>query len=114
MCIVSRTGTIVAAYALLVLGFMGLAWVSFEAGNMRAILLLACAIIFGYIYQVIRFKLCHSFICPSVVFSIALKYYLDNAARVIVRVFLPKEHVLTCRKICRILNILFMIVWFIT
>lgn len=61
VCIVSRTGTIVAAYLLLVLGFMGLTWVSFEAGNMRAILLLACAIIFGYIYQVIRCRLCESF-----------------------------------------------------
>ncbi|XP_062008668.1 2-carboxy-1,4-naphthoquinone phytyltransferase, chloroplastic [Rosa rugosa] len=53
----SRTGTIVAAYSLLVLGFMGLTWVSFEAGNMRAILLLACAIIFGYIYQCPPFRL---------------------------------------------------------
>ncbi|XP_034229203.1 2-carboxy-1,4-naphthoquinone phytyltransferase, chloroplastic isoform X3 [Prunus dulcis] len=48
----SRTGTLVAAYLLLALGFLGLAWVSFEAGNMRAILLLACAIMCGYIYQI--------------------------------------------------------------
>lgn len=54
MCSVSRTGTLVAAYLLLALGFLGLAWVSFEAGNVRAILLLACAIMCGYIYQVCR------------------------------------------------------------
>lgn len=78
MCIISRTGTLVAAYSLLVVGFMGLTWVSFEAGNMRAILLLACAIIFGYIYQVIKCSLCESF--PSFVFiviSIKSKYHLE-------------------------------------
>ncbi|CAB4289712.1 unnamed protein product [Prunus armeniaca] len=53
----SRTGTLVAAYLLLALGFLGLAWVSFEAGNMRAILLLACAIMCGYIYQCPPFRL---------------------------------------------------------
>ncbi|XP_050381766.1 2-carboxy-1,4-naphthoquinone phytyltransferase, chloroplastic [Argentina anserina] len=53
----SRTGTIVAAYLLLVLGFTGLSLVSFEAGNLRAISLLASAIIFGYIYQCPPFRL---------------------------------------------------------
>lgn len=48
----SRTGTLIAAYVLLVLGFIGLTWVSVEAGNMRAIMLLTCAVICGYIYQV--------------------------------------------------------------
>lgn len=48
----SRTGTLVAAYLLLVLGFIGLTWASVEAGNLRAIMLLTCAVICGYIYQV--------------------------------------------------------------
>jgi hypothetical protein len=48
----SRTGTFIAAYSFLALGFMGLTWASVEAGNMRSIILLACAIICGYIYQV--------------------------------------------------------------
>lgn len=48
----SRTGTLVAAYLLLVLGFVGLTWASVEAGNLRAIMLLTCAVICGYIYQV--------------------------------------------------------------
>ncbi|KAH9697661.1 2-carboxy-1,4-naphthoquinone phytyltransferase [Citrus sinensis] len=47
----SRTGTLVAAYLLLVLGFVGLTWASVEAGNLRAIMLLTCAVICGYIYQ---------------------------------------------------------------
>ncbi|KAH9658087.1 2-carboxy-1,4-naphthoquinone phytyltransferase [Citrus sinensis] len=47
----SRTGTLVTAYLLLVLGFIGLTWASVEAGNLRAIMLLTCAVICGYIYQ---------------------------------------------------------------
>ena len=39
---------------LLALGFIGLTWVSVEAGSMRSILLLACAITSGYIYQVLE------------------------------------------------------------
>lgn len=50
----SRTGTLVAACMLLALGFVGLAWVSVEAGNVRSMLLLACAITCGYIYQVLN------------------------------------------------------------
>lgn len=53
----SRTGTLVAAYALLALGFIGLAWTSVDAGNLRSILLLTCAIINGYIYQCPPFRL---------------------------------------------------------
>ncbi|KAK4847180.1 hypothetical protein QYF36_026674 [Acer negundo] len=53
----SRIGTLVAAYSLLILGFIGLSWVSVEAGNMRAILLLTCAVICGYIYQCPPFRL---------------------------------------------------------
>lgn len=52
MLSVSRTGTLVAACLLLALGFMLLTWTSIQAGNKRAILLLACAITCGYIYQV--------------------------------------------------------------
>lgn len=48
----SRTVTLLAAYSFLALGFMGLTWTSVEAGNMRSIISLACAIICGYIYQV--------------------------------------------------------------
>ncbi|XP_062176306.1 2-carboxy-1,4-naphthoquinone phytyltransferase, chloroplastic [Alnus glutinosa] len=53
----SRTGTFIAAYLFLALGFMGLTWASVEAGNMRSIILLACAIICGYIYQCPPFRL---------------------------------------------------------
>ncbi|XP_056159337.1 2-carboxy-1,4-naphthoquinone phytyltransferase, chloroplastic isoform X2 [Syzygium oleosum] len=53
----SRTGTLVAAYLFLVLGSMGLIRVSLEAGHLRAMLLLACAIICGYIYQCPPFRL---------------------------------------------------------
>ena len=50
----SRTRTLLVAYMLLALGFMGLTGVSVEAGNMRSILLLACAITCGYVYQVLE------------------------------------------------------------
>ncbi|KAH9658082.1 2-carboxy-1,4-naphthoquinone phytyltransferase [Citrus sinensis] len=53
----SRTGTLVTAYLLLVLGFIGLTWASVEAGNLRAIMLLTCAVICGYIYQCPPFRL---------------------------------------------------------
>ncbi|XP_052205682.1 2-carboxy-1,4-naphthoquinone phytyltransferase, chloroplastic isoform X2 [Diospyros lotus] len=53
----SRTGVLLAACMLLVLGFMGLAWVSAETGSMRSILLLSGAIICGYIYQCPPFRL---------------------------------------------------------
>lgn len=53
----SRTVTLLAAYSFLALGFMGLTWTSVEAGNMRSIILLACAIICGYIYQYPPFRL---------------------------------------------------------
>ncbi|KAJ4716857.1 1,4-dihydroxy-2-naphthoate polyprenyltransferase, chloroplastic-like protein [Melia azedarach] len=53
----SRTGTLVAAYLLLVLAFTGLIWASVEAGNIRAILLLTCAVTCGYIYQCPPFRL---------------------------------------------------------
>lgn len=50
-------GTLVTAYLLLVLGFIGLTWASVEAGNLRAIMLLTCAVICGYIYQCPPFRL---------------------------------------------------------
>ncbi|KAI3445754.1 hypothetical protein Pfo_002419 [Paulownia fortunei] len=53
----SRTGTHVFAWLLLALGFMGLTWVSVEAGSIRSIFLLAYAIICGYIYQCPPFRL---------------------------------------------------------
>ncbi|GAV65339.1 UbiA domain-containing protein [Cephalotus follicularis] len=52
----SRTVTLIAAYSLLVLGFMGLTWASVETGNMCSILLLACAVLCGYIYQCPPFR----------------------------------------------------------
>jgi 1,4-dihydroxy-2-naphthoate octaprenyltransferase len=48
----SRTGIFVVAYLCLALGFVGLTWAAVEAGNMRSVLFLTCAIICGYIYQV--------------------------------------------------------------
>ncbi|KAL9691817.1 hypothetical protein QQ045_012244 [Rhodiola kirilowii] len=53
----SRTWTAVAAYSLLFLGFLGLTWASLEAGNIRSILLMTCAIVCGYIYQCPPFRL---------------------------------------------------------
>lgn len=48
----SRTGIFVVAYLCLALGFIGLTWAAVEAGNLRSVLFLSCAIICGYIYQV--------------------------------------------------------------
>ncbi|KGN43741.1 2-carboxy-1,4-naphthoquinone phytyltransferase, chloroplastic [Cucumis sativus] len=53
----SPTGTLVAAYTFLALGFMGLTWASLEAGNLRSILFLAFSIVCGYIYQCPPFRL---------------------------------------------------------
>lgn len=53
----SRTGTLVAANLLLGFGFSGLIWVALEAGNVRSILLLLCAVMCGYIYQCPPFRL---------------------------------------------------------
>ncbi|OMO63580.1 UbiA prenyltransferase family [Corchorus olitorius] len=53
----SRSGPFLAAYLSLAVGFMGLAWVAADAGNMRSLLLLACAITCGYIYQCPPFRL---------------------------------------------------------
>ncbi|XP_060167892.1 2-carboxy-1,4-naphthoquinone phytyltransferase, chloroplastic [Lycium barbarum] len=52
----SRTGTFIAAYLLLALGFLGLTYTSVETANLRAILLLASAITCGYIYQCPPFR----------------------------------------------------------
>jgi 1,4-dihydroxy-2-naphthoate octaprenyltransferase len=48
----SRTGTLAAAITSLALGVSGLVWTSLNASNIRAILLLASAILCGYVYQV--------------------------------------------------------------
>ncbi|KAI4367180.1 hypothetical protein MLD38_022946 [Melastoma candidum] len=53
----SRTGTLVTAFACLNLGFAGLVWASMKAANLQAIVLLACAIFCGYIYQCPPFRL---------------------------------------------------------
>ncbi|KAL8524587.1 hypothetical protein ACS0TY_014260 [Phlomoides rotata] len=53
----SWTGTHFFAWLLLVLGFIGLSWVSVEAGSLRYLFLLACAIFCGYIYQCPPFRL---------------------------------------------------------
>ncbi|KAL7119359.1 hypothetical protein ACP275_02G058300 [Erythranthe tilingii] len=53
----SRTGAHVIAWLLLGLGFTGLTLVSIEAKSIRSILLLACAVVCGYIYQCPPFRL---------------------------------------------------------
>lgn len=53
----SRSGPLIAAYLSLALGFMGLTWTSVDAGSMRPLLLLASAIICGYVYQCPPFRL---------------------------------------------------------
>ncbi|KAM7250423.1 hypothetical protein ACFE04_022306 [Oxalis oulophora] len=53
----SRSGTLITAYLLLLLGFIGLLWTSLNAGNIRSILLLASAILCGYVYQCPPFRL---------------------------------------------------------
>ncbi|XP_027345822.1 2-carboxy-1,4-naphthoquinone phytyltransferase, chloroplastic isoform X2 [Abrus precatorius] len=53
----SRTGTFIAAYLCLALGFFGLTWTAVVARNMRSILFLVSAIICGYIYQCPPFRL---------------------------------------------------------
>ncbi|KAK4476909.1 hypothetical protein RD792_016075 [Penstemon davidsonii] len=53
----SRTGTHIVAWILLIIGFVGLTWVSFEAGSLRSVFLLSYAIICGYIYQCPPFRL---------------------------------------------------------
>ncbi|CAH8256351.1 unnamed protein product [Arabidopsis lyrata] len=53
----SRTGTLAAAITSLVLGVSGLVWTSLNASNIRAILLLASAILCGYVYQCPPFRL---------------------------------------------------------
>ncbi|GER55541.1 UbiA prenyltransferase family protein, partial [Striga asiatica] len=56
----SQTGTHILAWVLLALGFVGLTRVSIEAGSIRSIILLACAIFCGYIYQCPPFRLSYS------------------------------------------------------
>ncbi|KAK1417606.1 hypothetical protein QVD17_26736 [Tagetes erecta] len=53
----SRSGTLMAALVLLGFGSLGLVWASMAAGNLRPMLLLASAIICGYIYQCPPFRL---------------------------------------------------------
>ncbi|KAJ0254589.1 2-carboxy-1,4-naphthoquinone phytyltransferase [Hirschfeldia incana] len=53
----SRAGTFAAAVTSLVLGVSGLIWISWSASNVRAILLLASAILCGYVYQCPPFRL---------------------------------------------------------
>lgn len=65
----SRTGTLIVACLLLVLGFVGLIWVSMEAGSMHSILLLASAVICGYIYQCPPFRLSYQGLGEPLCFS---------------------------------------------
>ncbi|KAL9231800.1 hypothetical protein vseg_006973 [Gypsophila vaccaria] len=53
----SRTGTLVAANLLLAFGLSGLVWAALDAGNVRSILLLLCAVMCGYVYQCPPFRL---------------------------------------------------------
>ncbi|KAK3199200.1 hypothetical protein Dsin_022615, partial [Dipteronia sinensis] len=83
----SRIGTFVAAYLLLILGFIGLSWASVEAGNMRAILLLTlCSYMRLYIsvptfrlsYQGLGEPLCFAAFGP---FATTAFYLLLGSAR---------------------------------
>lgn len=65
----SRTGTLVSAYILLAVGFTGLTWACAEAGTIRSILLLTCAIICGYIYQCPPFRLSYQGLGEPLCFS---------------------------------------------
>ncbi|KAL2511967.1 dihydroxy-1 [Abeliophyllum distichum] len=65
----SRTGTLIVACLFLVLGFVGLTWVSVEAGSMHSILLLASAVICGYIYQCPPFRLSYQGLGEPLCFS---------------------------------------------
>ncbi|KAJ9174900.1 hypothetical protein P3X46_013498 [Hevea brasiliensis] len=65
----SRSGIFVAAYSSLALGFMGLTWTSLGAGSVQAILLLACAITCGYIYQCPPFRLSYQGLGEPLCFS---------------------------------------------
>ncbi|XP_022876367.1 2-carboxy-1,4-naphthoquinone phytyltransferase, chloroplastic isoform X2 [Olea europaea var. sylvestris] len=65
----SRTGTLIVACLLLVLGFVGLTWVSVEAGSMHSLLLLASAVICGYIYQCPPFRLSYQGLGEPLCFS---------------------------------------------
>ncbi|KAH9620421.1 hypothetical protein KSS87_008557 [Heliosperma pusillum] len=53
----SRTGTLAAANLLLAFGLSGLVWVALDAGSVRSILLLLCAVVCGYVYQCPPFRL---------------------------------------------------------
>ncbi|CAL9132112.1 unnamed protein product [Musa acuminata var. zebrina] len=53
----SRGVTQFAANASLALGFMGLLWACAEAGDIRFIILVTCAILCGYVYQCPPFRL---------------------------------------------------------
>ncbi|XP_048231765.1 2-carboxy-1,4-naphthoquinone phytyltransferase, chloroplastic isoform X2 [Ricinus communis] len=65
----SRSGTSIAAYLSLGLGFVGLTWTSLGASSMQAILLLACAITCGYIYQCPPFRLSYHGLGEPLCFS---------------------------------------------
>ncbi|XP_039068557.1 2-carboxy-1,4-naphthoquinone phytyltransferase, chloroplastic-like [Hibiscus syriacus] len=53
----SRSEPLIAAYLSIALGFIGLSWVSLDAGSMSSLILLTCAIFCGYAYQCPPFRL---------------------------------------------------------
>ncbi|EYU26901.1 hypothetical protein MIMGU_mgv1a022266mg [Erythranthe guttata] len=53
----SRTGINIIAWLILVLGFLGLAWVAVEARNPRSMILLASAVFCFFLYQCPPFRL---------------------------------------------------------
>ncbi|XVF01545.1 hypothetical protein REPUB_Repub04eG0098300 [Reevesia pubescens] len=65
----SRSWPEIAAFLSLALGFMGLTWASVDAGHMRSLLLLACAIICGYVYQCPPFRLSYQGLGEPLCFS---------------------------------------------
>ncbi|KAI3992944.1 hypothetical protein MKX01_009687 [Papaver californicum] len=86
----SRTGTLIAAYTLLALGFMGLTWVYVEAGDIRSIYLLTCSIMLGYIYQCPPFRLSYRGLGEPLCFAAfgpfaTTAFYLMHISRSVMR-----------------------------
>lgn len=82
----SRTVTQFAAIASLALGLMGLIWASTEAGDIRFILLVTCAILCGYVYQCPPFRLSYQGLGEPLCFAAfgpfaTTGFYLANSSK---------------------------------
>ncbi|KAL2513624.1 dihydroxy-1 [Forsythia ovata] len=74
----SRTGTHVAAWLALSLGFVGLTWVSLEAGSLCTMPLFFSAVFCGYIYQCPPYRLSYQGLGEPLVFA-AFGPFITNA-----------------------------------